>query len=188
MKRIICLLFLMFLCGTAVGYLFFPAPLYGNDDAQIIKYLNKNELIKETDANNIKIVDTIYDKDTKFVGFMSDTHHGLAIYERNNDNNYVFKSLEFFNENTDSNLGIARVLYNPYDLFENSDIGWVIFSYGTEISKVELTINDTYNFSSKIDVTKPSLTIIKEDMPRNESKAISIDFKYYDLENNKHDL
>ena len=156
--------------------------IYGNTDAEILKYLQESDLLDNIGKDNIFINDIINIDNSKIVGFSTDTGQGVLVYDKDKNGNYVMSEGKAEGRNLDS-IGVAiyRVMYNIYESFQDGKHAYVVLSTGDNISKVEIIINNKYKYSESIEIGKPSMTMIKEDIPRDESKSMEIDYKYFDI-------
>ena len=130
--------------------------------------INKEELGSIVDEYSSYIIDEIYVDDSKIVGFPSNT---TQINKLDIDPN---------------GLGISnyRIIYKNYNDITNAKYGYIIISNGKKVSRVEITINDSYKYSTNLEVGKASMVLIKENLNPEDSSGIRLEVKYFD-ENNK---
>ncbi len=84
-------------------------------------------------------------------------------------------------------LGISnyRIIYKNYNDITNAKYGYIIISNGKKVSRVEITINDAYKYSTNLEVGKASMVLIKENLNPEDSSGIRLEVKYFDENNNE---
>ena len=157
---------------------------YGNNQTQILNSLGKSNLLNTINKDKLSLIDTISIENSKIVGFSTDTSNGVAVYEKNKLGNYIMNKAAI--ADTDHiNLGAStyRISYKNQQDLKNSNYGYTVISNGENVAYVEIIINNKYKYSKKLELEKPSLTIIKEELPDSEKKEMKVDIKYYDINN-----
>lgn len=157
---------------------------YGNNQTQILNSLEKSNLLNTLNKDNLSLIDTISIENSKIVGFSFDTSNGVAVYEKNKLGNYIMNEATI--ADTDNiNLGAStyRISYKNQQDLKNSKYGYVVISNGKNVAHVEIIINNKYKYSKKLELDKPSLTLIKEDLPDSDKKEMKVDINYYDINN-----
>ncbi|MEG0799499.1 MAG: hypothetical protein RSG51_03705, partial [Bacilli bacterium] len=86
----------------------------------------------------------------------------------------------------ETSLGITTygIHYNSMRL-ENANRAEIIMSNGKIVSDINVIINDKYKYSRSMDIGKPSMAMIKNDLPDEKSREVIIDYRYFDINNNE---
>lgn len=184
MKRIILLILIVLVSLFFIGCV--ESKVYLNKDNEILNDINKEELESIVDEYSSYAIDEIYLEDTKIVGFSSNTTQGVFVYEKDSEGNYVLNQANKLDIPTDG-LGISyyRIIYQNYNDITNSKYGYIIISNGKKVSRVEITINDTYKYNTDLEIGKESMVLIKENLTKDESSGIRLEVKYFDENNNE---
>ncbi|MEG1312564.1 MAG: hypothetical protein RR942_11060 [Romboutsia sp.] len=159
--------------------------VYGNTENEILQYLKESDLLDVIGKDNISIVDSIYTKNSKIVGFSCDTGQGVIVYDKNKKGDYVMTDAQADGVDEKS-LGITTygIHYNSMRL-ENANRAEIIMSNGKIVSDINVIINDKYKYSRSMDIGKPSMAMIKNDLPDEKSREVIIDYRYFDINNNE---
>lgn len=148
--------------------------------------INKEELGSIVDEYSSYIIDEIYVDDSKIVGFSSNTTQGVFVYEKDSNGIYLLNQINKLDINPNG-LGISnyRIIYKNYNDITNAKYGYIIISNGKKVSRVEITINDAYKYSTNLEVGKASMVLIKENLNPEDSSGIRLEVKYFDENNNE---
>lgn len=157
--------------------------IYGNNDDEILKYLNQSDFLNSLGKENITIIDTIYVDDSKIVGFTTNTGQGVLAYKKDENRNYSMVDAKAEGTTVNS-LGVTtyRIRYNYDDDLPGK--AYIVISNGDIVSKVDVSINK-YNYSEQMKIGEPSMVMIKEDLPYDEANEITINYRYFDINNNE---
>ena len=156
---------------------------YGNNQTQILNSLKKSNLLNTLAKDNISLIDTISIENSKIVGFSTDTSNGVAVYEKNKLGNYILSEATTNADNINLGASTYRISYKNQQDSKNNEYGYAVISNGVNVAHVEIIINDKYKYSKKLELKKPSLILIKEELPDSEKKEMKVDIKYYDINN-----
>ena len=154
---------------------------YGNNQTQILNSLKKSNLLNTLAKDNISLIDTISIENSKIVGFSTDTSNGVAVYEKNKLGNYILSEATTNADNINLGASTYRISYKNQQDSKNNEYGYAVISNGVNVAHVEIIINDKYKYSKKLELKKPSLILIKEELPDSEKKEMKVDIKYYDI-------
>lgn len=184
MKRIILVIAIILLNLFLISCIENKTYLNRNDEE--LKDTNKEELENIVDEYSLSVIDEIYVADTKIVGFSTDDTQGVFVYEKDDEGNYQLNQANKLDIAKDG-LGISnyRVIYENYNDISNAKYGYVIVSNGKKVSRVEITINDIYKYTTDLEIGKESMVLIKENLTSEESSGIRLDVKYFDNNNNE---
>ena len=184
MKRIILLTLFVLVNLFFIGCAEYKVNL--NKNSEELQTINKQELENIVDEYTSYIIDEIYVGDTKIVGFSSDNTQGVFVYEKDNEGNYILNQSNKLDIPTDG-LGISnyRIIYENYNDITNAKYGYILISNGKKVSRVEITINDDYKYTTNLEIGKESMVLIKENLTEDERAGIRLEVKYFDENNNE---
>lgn len=184
MKRIILLLGLLLFNIYFVGCI--DSKVYINKDNKELKELKEEELKNIIAQYSSSIIDILEIDNTKIVGFSDDSKQGVVVYEKDDVGNYVINQANELDIDS-KGLGVSnfRIIYKNYSDINNARYGYVFVSNGKKVSKVTITINEKYTYTRSIEIGKPSMILIKENINLDPNSAIRLEIKYFDKNNNE---
>lgn len=184
MNKIILLFFAILINVFSIGCV--ENNGYLNKNNERLMNINKEELENIIDEYSSYIIDEIYIENSKIVGFSTNSTQGVFVYEKDNNGNYILNQTNKLD--IDSNgLGISnyRIIYKNYNDITNAKYGYIIISNGKKVSRVEITINDIHKYNANLELGRPSMVLIKEDLNSEDSTGIRLEVKYFDENNNE---
>ena len=159
--------------------------MYGNDETEILQYLHETNLLDSIGKENVSIVDTTENNNSKIVGFASDRGQGFLLFEKDKKGNYTMSD-NMAKGIDKEGIGITKytALHNYNSELNHADKDFIVISNGNNnVSKIEITINNKYKYSKSIEVGKPSMVVFEENLPEEESKAIGYVVRCFDIDN-----
>lgn len=184
MKRII-----LFIAIFSISIFFIGCTdnkVYVDNKSKDLETLKNEELENDIEKYSSSIIDELYINDTKIVGFSTSTTQGIFVYKKDSDGNYIINQSNKI-DISENNLGISnyRIIYDNYENIEDAKYGYIVISNGEKVSKVEITINEKYKYTNDIELGKPSMIFLEEDLKDEQSEAIRLEVKYFDENNNE---
>lgn len=152
-------------------FVYINREIYGNDNESIIKVIQRK---KYSDNKDIIIVGVEEVDDFKIAGFFTSGYPGVAIFEKNNKNNFCLKSIKWENQ-IDNSPGSAASFIIDYGIDNKA---YIVISNGYEIVTTSLMLNDKYMYSEKMPLNEPSMVIFNID---NNIKGEFAKFEAYDM-------
>ncbi|KKY00578.1 hypothetical protein VN21_13390 [Paraclostridium benzoelyticum] len=182
MKKQIIFILLIISSFTITGCTYTKIP--GNTDESIKQYLIGSKLINSPNQEDISIVDNTYIQNSKIVGFLSKYNNGVVICEKNKKGKYILSDIQFSTQKKET-LGVENFLvnYNTYNGISKSSKAFVLISDGSKVSRVEITINDTYKCKKSFKPYGPSMIVVNSDVLSKKSSYVNC--KYFDKNNNE---
>lgn len=184
-KYIFLILLTIFITGCS--YSLGNTDTYGNSDKEVMRYLNKSDVMGDMGKDNLQIIDTMEIEDSKIIGFMSDTAQGILIYQKDENNNYTIKFSTVDSIWEDSmGLRTYEIEYGVKDSIENDNNGYVVLSNGNNsASKVELIINNKHTYNKSLELGKPSMAMFEGISTEDITGKIYTEYRYFDMDNNE---
>ena len=160
--------------------------LNNNDD--ILKYINESNFMNNIGKENLSIIDTIQIDKSKIVTFLSNTGQGYIVCEKNEKGNYIMTDNMAQGINSNK-LGATDfiVRYNIKDKLDIRNMAYIVISNGSNVSRVEMSINNKI-FNDTLEIGKPSMILLnlRDILSKEELEdTISVDCKYFDIDNNE---
>ncbi|MGL4338588.1 MAG: hypothetical protein ACRCST_17005 [Turicibacter sp.] len=143
--------------------------LYGNDEQTILKSIARLYQVDETAIEVIEVVDV---DEYRIVGFQMDQRFGVAQFEKNDQGDYL---------NIKSQISGSKQSYDVHFIWKGHSFKplIIVFSDGSELTKVKITANQTYTKTQEVELNMRSMNVIDLNIPE-EVNSLTMEYIGYD--------